>query len=155
MRLLIQRVAEASVTVDGAVVGAIGPGLLVFLGLGAADTDELFDPAIEKILNLRIFGDENGAMNRSLLDVGGGLLVVSQFTLYADARKGRRPSYTDAMPPAAAREAYDRFLQRVRASFQGPVAAGSFGAHMEVRLLNDGPVTIWLDSDQMPWKRTG
>ncbi|MBI1289623.1 D-tyrosyl-tRNA(Tyr) deacylase [bacterium] len=154
MRLLIQRVTSASVKVDGAVVGEIGAGLLILLGLGQGDSDALFDPAIEKVLNLRIFNDEKGQMNRSLLDVGGGALIVSQFTLYADARKGRRPSYTDAMPPVDARAAYERFVERFRASFTGPVACGVFGAHMEVSLVNDGPVTIWIDSAEMPWKRT-
>jgi D-tyrosyl-tRNA(Tyr) deacylase len=154
MRLLIQRVSEAAVRVDGAVVGQIGCGLLVFLGLGREDSDDLFDPAIEKLLNLRIFGDDAGLMNRSLIDVGGGLLVVSQFTLYADARKGRRPSYTEAMPPAEANAAYERFVAKLRIAAPGVVQCGVFGAHMEVSLVNDGPVTIWLDSAEMPWKRS-
>jgi D-tyrosyl-tRNA(Tyr) deacylase len=154
MRLLIQRVTSASVSVEGAVVGEIGAGLLVLLGLGKGDGDALFDPAIDKLVNLRIFNDANGQMNRSLLDEGGGILVVSQFTLYADARKGRRPSYTDAMPPADAAAAYERFLARLRATFTGRIAAGVFGAHMVVSLTNDGPVTIWIDSADMPWARS-
>ncbi len=151
MRLLIQRVRHASVVVEGETTGAIGQGLLVFVGLCQADSEAFFRPALDKLVNLRIFSDEAGKMNRSLLEVGGGLLLVSQFTLYADARKGRRPSYTNAMPPAEAEALFNRFVQFTRANFDGPVGEGRFGAFMEVSLLNDGPVTIWLDSAEMSW----
>jgi D-tyrosyl-tRNA(Tyr) deacylase len=156
MRLLLQRVQRASVTVEGAVVGSIGAGLLVFVGLGQGDSEGQLAPALEKMLNLRIFADDAGQMNRSLVDVQGGLLLVSQFTLYADARKGRRPSYTGAMPPDAARALFDRFVAEARRTYSvGPVEAGLFGADMKVDLLNDGPVTIWLDSAEMSWGAKG
>lgn len=152
MRLLIQRVSEASVVVNGAVVGEIGRGLLVLVGLGQGDTPKLFAPALEKMRHLRIFGDEAGNLNRSAEEVGAGLLLVSQFTLYADARKGRRPSFTDALPPAEAAAQYAQFVEHVRSQYTaGPVASGVFGAMMEVRLVNEGPVTIWLDSREMNW----
>lgn len=152
MRLLLQRVSRASVTVNNEVVGEINRGLLVLLGLANGDTDASFPQAIDKMLNLRIFPDEKGVMNRSVTDVGGGILVVSQFTLHADARKGRRPSYINAMPPAEAEALYNRFLETVIAAHDGPVAAGIFGAMMAVELVNDGPVTILLDGDEMGWK---
>lgn len=154
MRLLIQRVSRATVRVDGSVVGEIGPGLLVLVGLGRGDTEALFPPAIEKLANLRIFPDAEGNMSRSVLETGGGILAVSQFTLYADSRKGRRPSYIDAMPPAEARDLFGAFVARLRTDYTaGPVATGIFGAMMQVELINDGPVTIWLDSADMPWGR--
>jgi D-tyrosyl-tRNA(Tyr) deacylase len=153
MRLLLQRVTKASVTVDGKVVGEIDGGILALVGLGQGDSEALFDGAIEKMINLRIFRDENGVMNRSLLDAGGGILAVSQFTLYADARKGRRPSYTDAMPPAEAEALFAKFVDRLREKFTGTVATGVFGAMMDVALVNDGPVTIWLDSAEMNWNK--
>lgn len=151
MRLLLQRVRHAAVVVDAKETGRIEEGLLTFVGLSAADGEALFRPALEKVLNLRIFNDDEGRMNRSLLDTGGGLLLVSQFTLYADARKGRRPSYIHAMPPGPAEELFGRFVDYTRLHFSGPLAEGRFGAHMEVSLLNDGPVTIWLDSAEMGW----
>jgi D-tyrosyl-tRNA(Tyr) deacylase len=151
MRFLVQRAARASVTIDGVVTGKIGRGLVLLVGLGAGDNEALFAPAIDKLLNLRIFNDDEGKMNRSLLDVGGGLLVISQFTLYADARKGRRPSYIDAMPPAQADLLFAKFVAALRGTFTGPVEEGRFGAHMEVDLVNEGPVTIWLDSAEMGW----
>lgn len=153
MRLLLQRVSSASVTVDGEVTGSIGPGILALVGLGHGDSEELFPPALEKITNLRIFPDEEGKMNRSLLDIGGGLLLVSQFTLYADCRKGRRPSYTDAMPPAEAEALFGKFFEFCRDRHVAPVANGRFGAMMQVSLVNEGPVTIWIDSAAMNWKR--
>jgi D-tyrosyl-tRNA(Tyr) deacylase len=146
MRAVVQRVSEASVTVDGAVVAQIGSGLLVLLGVGASDSTADGELLAEKIVNLRIFPDADGRFNRSLLDVGGGALVVSQFTLYADTRRGRRPSFSDAAPPEAAAPLVDAFaavLQRLNVE----VATGAFGAHMRVALVNDGPVTILLDSD--------
>lgn len=151
MRLLLQRVSEAKVTIDGDVTGRIGQGIVALVGLGAGDSESLFRPAAEKIVNLRIFPDDEGKMNRSLAEIGGGILAVSQFTLYADARKGRRPSYITAMPPDQARGMFDLFLDVLRDIHQGPVETGRFGAMMDVQLVNDGPVTIWLDSSEMPW----
>src|SRR5262249_17765050 len=145
MRAVIQRVRRASVSVAGEVVGAIEQGVLVLLGIAHADTSELGAWLADKIVNLRIFNDGDGKMNLSLLDVGGACLVVSQFTLYGDVRKGRRPSFIDAAPPAIAIPLYEAFLDSVRA--QGvSVAAGRFGADMQVELVNDGPVTLILDA---------
>jgi D-tyrosyl-tRNA(Tyr) deacylase len=144
MRAVIQRVSEASVTVDGALTGAVGKGLLVLLGVGHADTEEIARAMAAKIAKLRIFSDAEGKMNLSVLDVGGGVLAVSQFTLLADTRKGNRPSFTDAAPPDKANALYETFCNAVAA--QGlPVGKGIFGAHMDVRLSNDGPVTIVMD----------
>lgn len=145
MRVLLQRVLEARVTVDEEVTGAIGPGLLAFLGVGQGDTDALVEPLVEKVARLRIFEDGAGKMNRSLLDTSGALLVVSQFTLFADTRRGRRPSFTDAMPPPEAKRLYERFCERARALGLS-VAEGRFAATMQVALVNDGPVTIWIDT---------
>lgn len=145
MKVILQRVREASVTVDGTVVGQIGPGLLVLAGMAEGDDDATLDLMGGKIVNLRIFEDDAGKMNLSLLEAGGSLLVVSQFTLFADCRKGRRPNFMGAAPPAFARELFDRFVERLRAL--GPrVETGVFQAMMEVRLNNWGPVTIALDS---------
>ncbi len=145
MRALIQRVTEAAVTVDGQEVGRIGPGLLVLLGVGQADTEADLAYLAPKIANLRIFEDAEGKMNRSLLDFGGSVLLVSQFTLYADTRKGRRPSFTDAAPPEHAAGLVAACAAALRA--QGlPVETGVFQANMQVALVNDGPVTIWIDS---------
>ncbi len=145
MRAVIQRVTEASVTVDNQIVGQIGSGLLVLLGIGAGD--QLAEAALlaEKIANMRIFADDDGRFNRSALDVGGAALVVSQFTLYADTRRGRRPSFAAAAPPELAAPLVDAFVAALRQRGM-TVAAGIFGAHMQVALLNDGPVTIVLDS---------
>jgi D-tyrosyl-tRNA(Tyr) deacylase len=151
MRALLQRVSHASVTIDGKVVGQVGQGLLVLLGVGQDDNEVQGKALADKIVNLRIFGDDEGKMNRSLLDIGGGVLVVSQFTLYADTRRGRRPSFTDAAPPDVAEPLCERFKDAVVA-YGLKVAGGVFGAHMDVELLNDGPVTIWLDSEQ--WQRS-
>ena len=148
VRAVVQRVAEASCRVEGEVVGAIGPGLVVLLGVGQGDTDADADYLADKVLNLRVFSDEAGQMNRSVLDVGGGLLVVSQFTLLGDARKGRRPSYSDAAPPEEANRLYERFVERLRPSGL-PVATGVFRAMMDVALVNQGPVTILLDSRKL------
>lgn len=149
MRALLQRVARASVVVDGEVVGAIGYGFLILLGVGQDDSEAQVQTLAEKVVHLRIFGDNEGKMNRSLLDIGGEALVVSQFTLYADVRKGRRPSFTSAAPPALAEPLVERFKESI-AAHNLKVAGGVFGAHMEVELLNDGPVTIWLDTEQLP-----
>lgn len=145
MRALIQRVKRARVTVDGEVTGDIGPGLLLLLGAGEGDTAKERDYILEKTLNLRIFADEAGKMNLSLLDTGGALLVVSQFTLYADTRRGRRPSFTRAMAPDQAEAMYEDFVTRARARGV-QVETGRFAAMMDVELVNDGPVTIMLDS---------
>jgi D-tyrosyl-tRNA(Tyr) deacylase len=146
MRLVIQRVREASVTVDDQVTGQIGPGLLVLAGFAPTDNPASLTWMCRKLVQLRIFGDENGQMNRSVLDLGGQILVVSQFTLLADARKGNRPSYIGAAPPAVAEPLYEQFVAMVAAELGRPVPTGIFGADMQVRLLNDGPVTIVLDS---------
>jgi D-aminoacyl-tRNA deacylase len=147
MRAVIQRVAQARVRVDGQVVGEIGQGILLFLGVGKGETRRQADALLEKAIHLRIFEDPEGKMNLSLRDIQGMLLVVSQFTLYADCRKGRRPSFTDAGPPEEAKALYEYFLQK--AEEQGVrVASGLFQAHMEVELVNSGPVTIVLDSSR-------
>ncbi|HET8912770.1 MAG TPA: D-aminoacyl-tRNA deacylase, partial [Ktedonobacteraceae bacterium] len=139
---------RASVEVEGKIVGEIGAGLLLLLGVGREDGDAQLKALVEKIVNLRIFGDEAGKMNLSLLDIHGQVLVVSQFTLYADIRKGRRPSFTDAAPPAIAEPLVERFKAAL-GSYKLDVEGGVFGAHMRVELVNDGPVTIWLDSDHL------
>ncbi|MFZ9061766.1 MAG: D-aminoacyl-tRNA deacylase [Steroidobacteraceae bacterium] len=143
---LVQRVSHASVTVEGETVGAIGAGLLVLVCAEPADTDATASRFVDKVLKLRIFGDDEGRMNRSLVDVGGGLLLVSQFTLAADVRGGNRPSFTAAAPPQQGRALYDQVLAIARQRHPD-VAAGRFGAHMQVELLNDGPVTIPLRID--------
>ncbi len=145
MKALIQRVQRAEVRVDDRTVGQIGKGLLVFLGVGLEDTPQGSDELVEKIIHLRIFENPQGKFDRSVLDVGGEILVVSQFTLYADCSKGRRPSFTKAAPPSKAQELYDGFLNRLKAKGI-PVASGLFGAKMEVHLVNDGPVTLMLET---------
>jgi D-tyrosyl-tRNA(Tyr) deacylase len=145
MRALLQRVSSASVTVEGKVVGEIGPGLLVLLGVGKGDSDAELEWLADKIAGMRIFEDEAGKMNKSLLETSRAMLCVSQFTLYADTRKGRRPSFIDAGPPEEAKATYARFCERSRA-LGLTVAEGIFAADMKVALVNDGPVTIWLDS---------
>ena len=149
MRAVVQRVTRASVTVEGRVTGAIERGLLVLLGAGAGDGDGDLAYLVDKIAHLRIFPDDAGKMNRSVLDVGGGVLVVSQFTLYGDARQGRRPAFTGALEPVAARALYVRSLEAFRTIGVARVEAGEFGADMKVELLNDGPVTILLDSRKL------
>jgi D-tyrosyl-tRNA(Tyr) deacylase len=146
MRLVIQRVRNAQVTVEGQVTGQIGAGLLVLAGFAPTDDATSLAWMCRKLVQLRIFGDENGQMNRSVLDVNGQVLVVSQFTLLADARKGNRPSYIGAAPPAVAEPLYRQFVAMVAAEMKQPVPTGIFGADMQVTLLNDGPVTIVLDS---------
>ena len=145
MRAVLQRVTRASVTVDDQTVGAIDHGLLVLLGAGKDDGPEDLDWILRKLLGLRIFADESGRMNLSVQDVGGALLVVSQFTLYGDCRRGRRPSFDQALEPVQAEALYEEFVLRARQ--QGvPVETGRFGAMMQVDLINDGPVTLLLDS---------
>jgi D-tyrosyl-tRNA(Tyr) deacylase len=148
MRACLQRVSSASVEVDGQRVGEIGRGLVVLLGVAAGDTAAEVDLLVRKTIELRIFDDDEGRMNRSLLDVAGGLLVVSQFTLLADCRKGRRPNYTGAAEPGLAETLYEQFVVRCRESV-ARVATGVFRAHMEVTLVNDGPVTIVLDTREL------
>jgi D-tyrosyl-tRNA(Tyr) deacylase len=145
MRAVIQRVSRARVRVQESVLGEIGPGLLVLLGVAKLDTAADAGFLVEKILNLRVFPDEAGKMNRSLLDTGGALLVVSQFTLYGDCRKGRRPSFDDAAPAQLARPLYEHFVEVARQSGLR-VETGVFQAHMEVSLVNDGPVTLLVES---------
>lgn len=145
MRALLQRVSRAEVRVDGEGVGSIGPGLVVLLGVGPADDEATGTALARKVVELRIFRDEDGRTNRSLLDVGGEALVVSQFTLFADTRRGRRPGFTEAAPPDLANELYERFCAAIEA-LGVRVGRGRFGAEMEVDLVNDGPFTIWLDT---------
>lgn len=145
MKAVVQRVTAASVTVEGRVVGAIGPGLMILLGVTHDDGEEQAAWLAAKITGLRIFEDEEGKMNRSLRDIGGGALVVSQFTLYGDCRKGKRPSFTDAAAPAQAEHLYERFITLLRQAGVAPVETGIFGAHMQVEICNDGPVTIILE----------
>ncbi len=145
MRMLLQRVSSASVTVDGAVTGGIAQGLVLFLGIGGDDNKAHAVYLLEKVLNLRIFQDTGGKMNRSLLDIGGGLLIVSQFTLYADIRRGRRPGFDQAAPPDKARALYEYFVDLAK-THPIIVQTGVFQAHMDVSLVNDGPVTIFHDS---------
>ena len=148
MRLVIQRVLESSVCVDGNVVGSIGPGFMVLCGVEDGDTAEDVRYCIDKTVNLRIFEDEAGKMNRSILDAGGEILAISQFTLHGDVRHGRRPSFTAAARPDTAIPLYEAFVARCRESGL-PVETGEFGADMKVELLNDGPVTLWMDTAQM------
>jgi len=148
MRAVIQRVSRARVRVNGQTTGDIGQGLLILLGVGQGDTPKEADSLLDKIINLRIFEDAGGKMNLSLLETGGQLMVISQFTLYADCRKGRRPSFTDAAPPGEAQKLYDYFVGAARdRGLQ--VATGIFQALMEVELVNFGPVTILLDSSKV------
>lgn len=148
MRALLQRVSEARVLVAGEVVGEIAQGLLILLGVGAGDGEDEARRMAAKCANLRIFEDEAGKMNLALLETGGSALVVSQFTLYADCRKGRRPSFTGGAAPIEAEQLYETFCSALR-ELDVPVQTGVFRAEMDVRLHNDGPVTIWLDSDEV------
>ena len=148
MRAVVQRVTRASVTVDHKIVGEIGNGLVVLLGIARDDTEKDADYLVEKIAALRIFDDESGRMNRSVTDVHGGVLIVSQFTLYGDVRRGLRPSWLDAAPPEIAEQLYDFFVKQARTSIS-EVATGSFRAMMLLELVNDGPVTILLDSRKL------
>ncbi|MDT7856317.1 D-aminoacyl-tRNA deacylase [Rubrivirga sp. S365] len=145
MIALVQRVSSASVRVGGEVVGEVGRGLLVLLGVVVGDTAAEGDWLADKMARLRVFPDDDGRMNRSLMDVGGGALVVSQFTLAGDARKGTRPSYTRAAPPDIAEPLYEAFCDELSGHLGGAVGRGVFGAQMEVALVNDGPVTLWVE----------
>jgi D-aminoacyl-tRNA deacylase len=147
MRAVVQRVARASVSVDGEVVGNIDRGLLVLLGVSVRDSESDVSYLVDKIVNLRVFDDDDGKMNLSLIDIGGDLLVVSQFTLYGDTRRGRRPSYIDAANPAEANRLYEYFVSECRKQI-AKVETGRFQAMMDVELINDGPVTILIDSEK-------
>lgn len=147
MRAVVQRVSRAKVTVEGEVTGEIGRGILLLLGVAARDTEDDAHYLVEKTLNLRIFEDADGKMNLSLLDINGDLLVVSQFTLYGDTRRGRRPSFIDAAPPERANRLYEHFVDESRKQLK-KVETGRFQAMMDVELVNDGPVTILLDSEK-------
>ena len=148
MRFVIQRVTEASVTIDDEISGKIGKGYLVLIGVADTDTKEIADKMIRKMIGLRIFEDEQGKTNLSLADVDGGLLLVSQFTLYANCKRGNRPSFIEAGKPDMANELYEYIIEKCRESVD-EVQTGEFGADMKVQLLNDGPFTILLDSDQL------
>lgn len=148
MRLVIQRVNHASVTVEGVEIGAIGKGYLVFLGVADTDTKEMAERYAKKLSTLRIFPDETGKTNRSIQDVQGQILVVSQFTLYADCKKGNRPSFVKAGAPEMAEQLYAYFIECCKALVPGGVASGSFGANMKVSLENDGPFTVLWDSEE-------
>src|SRR5215472_12655590 len=147
MRVVVQRVSRAKVTVEGQVTGEIGPGLMILLGVGKEDSSQVAAAVAEKVANLRIFEDEQGKMNRSLLDVKGSALVVSQFTLYGDARGQRRPSFIAAAPPELAKKLYEEFCEALR-KFGVRVGTGIFQAMMSVELVNEGPVTILLDCEK-------
>jgi D-tyrosyl-tRNA(Tyr) deacylase len=146
---VVQRVSRASVTIDGRIAGEIDQGLLVLLGAGAGDGPADVQYLVDKVVNLRIFADDAGKMNRSVLDVGGGILVVSQFTLFGDARQGRRPAFTGALEPVLAKALYEQALQQIAAAGVKRVQSGEFAADMHVELVNDGPVTILLDSRKL------
>jgi D-aminoacyl-tRNA deacylase len=146
MRIVIQRVSEASVKIDGNTVGEIKKGLLVFLGIEHVDAEMDADYLIQKLIHLRIFGDDEGKMNLSVSDISGALLIVSQFTLFADTKKGNRPSFIRSARPEQAIPLYDYFLSQLQKSFSGKIEKGVFGGNMQVELINDGPVTIILDS---------
>ena len=155
MKAIIQRVISASVTVDGRIQGEVGEGLLVLLGVKPEDTEKEAEYLAAKLCNLRIFTDQEDKMNLSLLSIGGEMLVVSNFTLYGDCRKGNRPSFVGAARPETAQPLYNYFMECVRKQGVSKVASGVFGAHMEVRLVNNGPVTLVLDTDEiMPGKRS-
>ena len=146
MRIVIQRVSEANVKIDGNIVGEIKKGLLVFLGIEHVDAEMDADYLIQKLIHLRIFGDDEGKMNLSVSDISGALLIVSQFTLFADTKKGNRPSFIRSARPEQAIPLYDYFLSQLNKSFSGKIEKGVFGGNMQVELINDGPVTIILDS---------
>ncbi len=154
MRIVLQRVSRAKVTVDGNVLGETGTGFLALVGFGKEDKPEIagspiWKKLLDKMINLRVFPDEQDRMNKSLADIGGDLMLISQFTLYADCRKGRRPSFTDACPPDIAEPLFDKFLEDVRSQAPGHVATGQFGAMMDLDFINWGPVTIILDSNEI------
>lgn len=148
MRVVLQRVKSAKVTVEGKVVGSIGKGILALVGINKGDNEETFKWMLNKLVNIRIFEDENDKMNLSISDLGHGLLLVPNFTVYADARKGNRPSFAMGAAPDEARESFNRFTEYAKANFKN-VQTGIFQAYMQVELVNDGPITILLDSDKL------
>lgn len=145
MRVLVQRVSRAKVTVEGRVTGEIGPGLLLLVGIRQGDGEAELEWMVHKLTNLRVFSDAEGKMNLSVQDTGGGVLAISQFTLYGDAKKGNRPSYIEAARPEVAEPLYDKFCEQLGAAIGKEVQRGVFGAHMDVELINDGPVTLMLE----------
>ena len=147
MRILIQRVEKASVSVDGRLKGKIDKGLLIFVGISKSDTDSDIEYVVDKSVNLRLFPDANGKFHFSVKDVKGELMVISQFTLYGDTRRGRRPSFSDAMGPVEAEEIFNKVIEMFKSNSGLDVAEGQFGSHMDIKSINDGPVTIWLDSE--------
>jgi len=151
MRVVIQRVTHASVTIDQKVKSSIGNGLLVLVGIEDRDTDEDIERLTSKIVNLRIFNDENGVMNKSVIEINGEILVISQFTLHAMTKKGNRPSYIKASKPDFAIPMYKEFCREIEKLLGKEIGTGEFGADMKVELLNDGPVTIWIDSKAETW----
>jgi D-tyrosyl-tRNA(Tyr) deacylase len=148
MKVVIQRSIDASVTIDNTKVASIEKGMVILLGIGKEDNEEDIQYLIKKIIGLRIFSDENGKMNLNVQDSGGGVIIVSQFTLYADTKRGNRPSFMDSAPPDMAIPLYQSFIQHFKDNFDGTVQTGEFGADMKVALVNDGPVTIIIDSKQ-------
>ena len=147
MRILIQRVEKASVSVDGSLKGKINKGLLIFVGISKSDTNSDIEYVVDKSVNLRLFPDVNGKFHFSVRDIKGELMVISQFTLYGDTRRGRRPSFSDAMGPVEAEDIFNKVIQRFKSNSGLAVAEGQFGSHMDIKSINDGPVTIWLDSE--------
>lgn len=153
MKAIIQKVTSSSVEVEGNIIGSINEGIMLLLGVSVNDTKEEADYLADKVVNLRIFVDENDKMNLSLIDIDGEMLIVSNFTLYADCKKGRRPSYIDAARPEQATELYEYFIERVKSLNIKKVATGEFGAYMKLSIANDGPVTIIMDTDEIMPKR--
>ena len=147
MRILIQRVEKASVSVDGSLKGKINKGLLIFVGISKSDTNSDIKYVVDKSVNLRLFPDVNGKLHFSVRDIKGELMVISQFTLYGDTRRGRRPSFSDAMGPVEAEEIFNKVIEMFKSNSGLAVAEGQFGSHMDIKSINDGPVTIWLDSE--------
>ena len=147
MRILIQRVEKASVSVDGRLKGKIDKGLLIFVGISKSDTNSDIEYVVDKSVNLRLFPDVNGKFHFSVRDIKGELMVISQFTLYGDTRRGRRPSFSDAMGPVEAEEIFNKVIEMFKSNSGLDVAEGQFGSHMDIKSINDGPVTIWLDSE--------
>ena len=147
MRILIQRVEKASVSVDGSLKGKINKGLLIFVGISKSDTNSDIEYVVDKSVNLRLFPDVNGKLHFSVRDIKGELMVISQFTLYGDTRRGRRPSFSDAMGPVEAEEIFNKVIEMFKSNSGLDVAEGQFGSHMDIKSINDGPVTIWLDSE--------
>ena len=147
MRILIQRVEKASVSVDGRLKGKINKGLLIFVGISKSDTNSDIKYVVDKSVNLRLFPDVNGKFHFSVRDIKGELMVISQFTLYGNTRRGRRPSFSDAMGPVEAEEIFNKVIEMFKSNSGLDVAEGQFGSHMDIKSINDGPVTIWLDSE--------